>query len=133
MNLSSICHACYGPEHLPRRSSCDGSSLSCISACRAAAVEVEKNVTVPVSTDKGLCGGINSTVSKYARGTLKAFEEGEQHGWDSRFLPSQTAETMMALSRPTGSHLMHACLHTCKRDSFRCGKLLQRARRVSWW
>ena len=42
-----------------------------------AAVEVEKNVTVPVSTDKGLCGGINSTVSKYARGTLRAFEAGE--------------------------------------------------------
>jgi hypothetical protein len=42
----------------------------------ASAVEVEKNVTVPVSTDKGLCGGINSTVSKYARGTLKAFEQG---------------------------------------------------------
>lgn len=42
-----------------------------------AAVEVETNVTVPVSTDKGLCGGINSTVSRYARGTLKTFEEGK--------------------------------------------------------
>lgn len=41
-----------------------------------AAVEVETNVAVPVSSDKGLCGGINSTVSRYARGTLKAFNEG---------------------------------------------------------
>lgn len=43
------------------------------------AVEVETNVAVPVTTDKGLCGGINSTVSKYARGTLKAFNEEGQH------------------------------------------------------
>ncbi len=42
-----------------------------------AAVEVEHNLVVPVSTDKGLCGGINSTVSKYARGTLATFEGGE--------------------------------------------------------
>ena len=41
-----------------------------------AAVEVEHNLVVPVSTDKGLCGGINSTVSKYARGTIAAFEGG---------------------------------------------------------
>lgn len=40
------------------------------------AVEVETNIAVPVTTDKGLCGGINSSVSKYARGTLKAFAEG---------------------------------------------------------
>ena len=31
---------------------------------------MEKNVVVPITTDKGLCGGINSTVSKYARATL---------------------------------------------------------------
>ncbi|BDA41901.1 ATP synthase subunit gamma, mitochondrial [Coccomyxa sp. Obi] len=43
------------------------------------AVEVETNVAVPVTTDKGLCGGINSTVSKYARGTLKAFNEEGQN------------------------------------------------------
>jgi len=42
-----------------------------------AAVEVEHNLVVPVSTDKGLCGGINSTVSKYARGTIAAFEGGK--------------------------------------------------------
>lgn len=27
-------------------------------------------MVVPITTDKGLCGGINSTVSKYARATL---------------------------------------------------------------
>lgn len=31
------------------------------------AAPVEKNLTLPISTDKGLCGGINSTVSKYTR------------------------------------------------------------------
>jgi F0F1-type ATP synthase gamma subunit len=46
-----------------------------------AAVEVETNITVPVSSDKGLCGGINSTVSKYARGTLKTFSEGASSGF----------------------------------------------------
>ena len=40
-------------------------------------MEVEHNLTVPVSTDKGLCGGINSTVSKYARGTIATFDGGE--------------------------------------------------------
>ncbi|CAD7696222.1 unnamed protein product [Ostreobium quekettii] len=29
------------------------------------AASVDKNLTMPISTDKGLCGGINSTVSKY--------------------------------------------------------------------
>jgi len=31
------------------------------------AAPVEKSLTLPISTDKGLCGGINSTVSKYTR------------------------------------------------------------------
>ncbi|CAD7699069.1 unnamed protein product [Ostreobium quekettii] len=31
------------------------------------AAAADKNLTMPISTDKGLCGGINSTVSKYAR------------------------------------------------------------------
>ena len=65
-------------------------------AVRHAAVEVEKNVTVPISTDKGLCGGINSTVSKYARGTLKAFEQGTPF-----LLPAQ---------RCTGARLCCPCM-----------------------
>jgi F-type H+-transporting ATPase subunit gamma len=36
--------------------------------------DVETNVVVPVTTDKGLCGGINSTVCKYSRATMKATE-----------------------------------------------------------
>lgn len=35
-------------------------------------VDVAKNITVPITTDRGLCGGINTTVCKYARATLKA-------------------------------------------------------------
>lgn len=35
-------------------------------------VDVTKNITVPVTTDRGLCGGINTTVCKYARATIKA-------------------------------------------------------------
>ena len=31
---------------------------------------------VPVSSDKGLCGGINTTVTKYTRGTLHMVKEG---------------------------------------------------------
>lgn len=38
-------------------------------------VDVEHNVTVPITSDKGLCGGINSSVSKYARGVLKVNAE----------------------------------------------------------
>lgn len=31
------------------------------------AAAAEKSLTVPISTDKGLCGGLNSTISKYTR------------------------------------------------------------------
>ncbi len=34
------------------------------------AADVEHNVVIPITTDKGLCGGINTTVCKYARATL---------------------------------------------------------------
>ena len=47
-------------------------------ACTA--VDVEKAIVVPVSTDKGLCGGINSTISKYTRGILAALAGGEAYG-----------------------------------------------------
>ncbi|KAI3424192.1 hypothetical protein D9Q98_009548 [Chlorella vulgaris] len=35
-----------------------------------------KAVFVPVTSDKGLCGGINSTVCKYTRATVKAVRDG---------------------------------------------------------
>lgn len=41
-----------------------------------AGADVEHNVTVPITSDKGLCGGINSSVSKYARGVLKVNASG---------------------------------------------------------
>ena len=34
--------------------------------------EGEKNMWVPITTDRGLCGGINSTVAKYTRTSIKA-------------------------------------------------------------
>lgn len=37
------------------------------------AADVEKNLAVAVTSDKGLCGGINSQVSKLSRGALKTF------------------------------------------------------------
>ena len=37
---------------------------------------MEKNIVVPVTSDKGLCGGINSTVVKYSRGTMNTVREG---------------------------------------------------------
>lgn len=39
--------------------------------------DVENNVTVAYTSDKGLCGGINSTVTKYTRGILRATEGGK--------------------------------------------------------
>lgn len=36
------------------------------------AAEGFKNVFVPITSDKGLCGGINSTVCKYTRASVKA-------------------------------------------------------------
>lgn len=38
------------------------------------AADVETNVVVPITSDKGLCGGINSSVTKYTRGTLRVTE-----------------------------------------------------------
>lgn len=37
------------------------------------AADVEKNLAVAVTSDKGLCGGINSSVSKFTRATTKTF------------------------------------------------------------
>lgn len=39
--------------------------------------DVENNVTVAYTSDKGLCGGINSTVTKYTRGVIRSTEGGE--------------------------------------------------------
>ncbi|KAL3146310.1 hypothetical protein ABBQ32_003007 [Trebouxia sp. C0010 RCD-2024] len=36
--------------------------------------DVENNVTVAYTSDKGLCGGINSTVTKYTRGVIRSTE-----------------------------------------------------------
>lgn len=43
---------------------------------RNAGADVENNVTVAYTSDKGLCGGINSTVTKYTRGVLRSTEGG---------------------------------------------------------
>lgn len=43
----------------------------------SAGADVENNVTVAYTSDKGLCGGINSTVTKYTRGVLRVTEGGE--------------------------------------------------------
>ncbi|KAK9834034.1 hypothetical protein WJX81_004869 [Elliptochloris bilobata] len=42
--------------------------------------DVEKNVTVAITTDKGLCGGINSTVCRYVRGmsSMYSADEGKE-------------------------------------------------------
>jgi len=40
-------------------------------------VETEKTMVVPISSDKGLCGGINSTVVKYSKVLTGLSEEGE--------------------------------------------------------
>ena len=37
-----------------------------------------KTVLVPVTSDRGLCGGINSTVGKYSRVFDKVVTEGAQ-------------------------------------------------------
>ena len=50
---------------------------------KAAGADVEHNVTVAVTSDKGLCGGINTTVTKYTRGTLATIKEGVQHAFHS--------------------------------------------------
>ena len=63
-----------------------------------AAVEVEHNLVVPVSTDKGLCGGINSTVSKYARGTIAAFEGGKHQAQQQHYAHPQTVCFLISIS-----------------------------------
>lgn len=51
---------------------------SCLRTSNAlnAAVDVANNVTVAITTDKGLCGGINTSISKYARMTQYMFSGG---------------------------------------------------------
>lgn len=39
--------------------------------------DVEKNLTVAITSDKGLCGGINSAVAKYSRATVGAVGSGD--------------------------------------------------------
>lgn len=39
--------------------------------------DVENNLTVAISSDKGLCGGVNSAVSKYTRAVVAAEAAGE--------------------------------------------------------
>jgi F-type H+-transporting ATPase subunit gamma len=39
--------------------------------------DVERNLTVAVTSDKGLCGGINSAVTKYSRATVGAVATGD--------------------------------------------------------
>lgn len=41
-----------------------------------AAADVPNNVTVAVTTDKGLCGGINTSICKYTRTSLRMSEGG---------------------------------------------------------
>ena len=41
--------------------------------------EGERNVYVPITSDKGLCGGINSSVAKYLRASLAAAGEGKDN------------------------------------------------------
>jgi F-type H+-transporting ATPase subunit gamma len=41
--------------------------------------EGEKNVVIPITTDRGLCGAINTFVAKYVRGTIKAVGEGKDN------------------------------------------------------
>lgn len=43
------------------------------------AAEGEKNVFVPVTTDRGLCGGINTTIAKYTRVAMKVAAEGKDN------------------------------------------------------
>ena len=43
----------------------------------AAGIDAEKTMVVPVSSDKGLCGGINSTVVKYSK-VVSGVAEGNQ-------------------------------------------------------
>jgi hypothetical protein len=53
--------------------------LKLLSSFSLADVEVPKNLLVPVTSDKGLCGGINSTVVKYTRqvNNVVNLEQGE--------------------------------------------------------
>eukprot|EP00894_Picocystis_sp_ML_P002247 jgi/Pico_ML_1/52764/g3427.t1 len=41
-------------------------------------IDVNRNLFLTVSTDRGLCGGINSTLSKYTRTLLNLTRDGEE-------------------------------------------------------
>lgn len=53
-------------------------ALSCPSAAAAAvAVDPPRAVTIAVTSDRGLCGGLNSNITKYTKALLAMYKGGE--------------------------------------------------------
>ena len=70
-----VSHSHTLPESKPKKVSLMPSHPSALP--NTAGVETEKTMVVPISSDKGLCGGINSTVVKYSKVLTGLSEEGE--------------------------------------------------------
>lgn len=70
-----------GEQGEPTTSSCTApwhpAALSCPLCIACAAVEVNKDLTLAITSDKGLCGGLNSNITKYTRTILKLTADGE--------------------------------------------------------
>jgi len=59
-----------------------------------AGVEAEKTMLVPISSDKGLCGGINTTVVKYSKAVLK-LNEGKERNVSSMSIVGEKARAQL--------------------------------------
>lgn len=67
-----------------------------------AAISASKSLTIAISSDKGLCGGLNSNISKYTR-TLLRMNESTSECW------SMHTSSMFMHARLMGCHALNAC------------------------
>jgi len=61
---------------------------------RSAAVDVPNNMTVAITSDRGLCGGINTSVAKHVKATNDVLKELIQSGANSQ-PPTHSRPTLL--------------------------------------
>lgn len=94
---ASACDVGTSMSRSSRHASCSIAHL--VSTC--AAVAVNKDVTLAITSDKGLCGGLNTSITKVTRTLLKMNASGElqqaaacaavMHAWHGRNVVGEQA------------------------------------------
>ena len=58
-------------------------------------MEPSRNLTVALTSDKGLCGGVNSTIVKYIRAMMKVAEDSEYPRTDILAVNGEKGRTVL--------------------------------------